>query len=85
MPAPANNTPVVAQMVISLHANGKISFQAQIPSREAGIMMLEVAKLDFNEHVKRQEAEAAQKVIETPPHGFDPSKIPTSNGLRTAG
>lgn len=77
--------PVVGQILVSVHADGNVSFQANIPSLNHGVMMLERAKLELYERMRKQETEAASSpLIERPAAGFDHTKIPTGDKLRTA-
>ena len=68
--------PVVGQILVQLHADSTVSFQANVPGVNAAIMMLERTKLQLFTEQFEQEKRAAEQVIETPPQGFDHTKIP---------
>lgn len=85
VPEMSQPKPVVAQIVVALHQDGTVAYQANIPSLNAAIMMLERAKLEMFARQMEADRKAAEAVIEVPPPGFDHTRIPTQDGLRIAG
>lgn len=76
--------PLVGRVSIGLTPDNRvIIIEANIPALEAGIMMLELAKLELFAKLKQVQAEAAERLIETPSGNFNPDKIPPGGILRT--
>lgn len=81
---PSTQVPLVGSVTVGLTPDNRVVIlEAHIPAIEAGIMMLEMAKLELFLRLKKMQAEAAESLIETPPSGFNPDRIPPGGILRT--
>ncbi len=58
----------IAEIRITMTANGQIGCQCKTPSRSVFLMMMETAKLDMNDKMQKQEASRA--AIEVAPPGM---------------